>query len=392
MKTAPYAIFALSDGSVFLGDSCGHGAAGDCRVGEAIFNTAMTGYQEIISDPSYSGQLINFTHPHIGNTGVNSLDNEASRIWARGVVARRICQHPQARAHWRASESLPDYLRAREVLAVDNVDTRAITRIIREQGALGGCIMIVESHEDSAAVEDALAQARAFGGLHGSALAEESSGSLPQDWTQGEWDLAGNVYTTRGGAARHVVVLDCGIKHNILRCLVARGCRVSVLPYDASEEAVRACNADGILISNGPGDPETCERMADNAKRWLAAGIPLFGLCLGHQIIAQALGAKTMKMKFGHHGANHPVRDEAGRVLITSQNHGFAVSGESLPPSVRLSHVSLFDGSVQGLRCDAPPVVTFQGHPEASPGPHEAGVLFDDFVKLIDTAKENRNA
>ena len=389
MSTRP-AIFALSDGSVFFGKSRGYGKAGDYRMGEVIFNTAMTGYQEIISDPSYSGQIINFTHPHIGNTGANGLDDESPRVLAAGVVMRQMSAQQQ---HWRATASLEDYLRERQVIAIDGIDTRAVTRAIRQQGALGGCLMVVDAHDDADTVAASISHAQAFAGLQGAGLAEEASGTQPQAWTSGAWDADSNSYADAkrdaDATAPHVIILDCGVKHNILRSLTARGCRVSVHPYQSSAKEILSANPDGILISNGPGDPEACETMVKNVRAWLAARIPLFGLCLGHQIIAHALGAQTTKMKFGHHGANHPVRDASGRVIITSQNHGFAVAGKSLPAQVQLTHVSLFDGSVQGMQSTNPPLLTFQGHPEASPGPHEASALFDDFIQLIRNNKSD---
>ena len=390
------ALLALSDESVFYGYSKGYnggGAAAECiySVGEVVFNTAISGYQEILTDPSYHSQIINFTHPHIGNVGANPLDEEADAAFASGMVARAISTHY---SNWRAAHSLPEYLAARRMIAIDGVDTRAITRRLRDQGALGGCLMVLGEGQDKAEAADAaLQRARAFAGLHGAMLAADASGKQAVEWREGEWRQKGDefpVFPAEGEARRRVTVLDCGVKRNILRALTSRGCHVHLLPYDADYEAVKATAADGVLISNGPGDPDPCDNARAIAAQLLEDGMPLFGLCLGHQIIAAALGAKTEKMKFGHHGANHPVQAvEGGRVLITSQNHGFAVRADTLPPHVRVTHRSLFDGSLQGIAGDAPPVMTFQGHPEASPGPKDAAVLFDQFADMIDRSKRN---
>lgn len=383
------ALLALSDESVFYGYSKGYGGAADGTesvhsTGEVVFNTAMSGYQEVITDPSYHSQIVNFTMPHIGNTGANAQDEEAQEIFAAGVVARAISPHC---THWRAAETLPHYLARRGVLAIDGVDTRAITRRLRESGALGGCLMVPAlGTEAQAAAQEACAHARAFAGLSGAMLAADASAAQAADWREGEWQAQGNAFAAADAAApRRVTVLDCGVKKNILRALTQRGCSVHVLPYAAAYRSVQESAPHGVLISNGPGDPAPCENARALAQQLLADGVPLFGLCLGHQVVAAALGAKTEKMKFGHHGANHPVRAEAdGRVLITSQNHGFAVRTDTLPPHVRVTHRSLFDGSLQGIVSDAPPLMTFQGHPEASPGPKDAGVLFDQFVAMMD--------
>lgn len=386
---ADKAVLALSDGGVFYGRSCG--APGEA-VGEVIFNTAMSGYQEILTDPSYDGQIINFTHPHIGNTGINAIDEEGVAPRARAMVARRICEHYSS---WRATRALPDFLRAAGVVAIDGVDTRAITRRLRSTGALGGCVVVFGGDEQAAesAAADALAKAKEFdagGGLSGALLADAAGRCLPPAWTEGAWRLEEDAYLPAPAPTRHVVVLDCGAKKNILRELVARGCRVSLLPYGSDAAAVAATRPDGVLFSNGPGDPAACAAARELARALIAVRMPLFGLCLGHQIIASALGAETEKMKFGHHGANHPVADGDKRVLITSQNHGFAVRAETLPPGCRVTHVSLFDGSLQGFCCDSPPLLTFQGHPEASPGPRDAGRLFDDFIRLVDAHAETK--
>ena len=384
------AVLALADGSLFSGHSKGYDADGFFAVGEVVFNTSITGYQEILTDPSYARQIVNFTHPHIGNTGVNPLDNEAEEILAGGIIARRIESHF---SNWRATASLSDFLRDRRVAAMDGVDTRAITRRLREHGSVAGCIAVAAEEETTAACgERALAQARAFGGLSGSPLAEEAGSRPPLEWTEGVWQQADNAYAPATAAGLKVVVLDCGCKRNILRALTERGCSVRILPYDSPAEDILRHRPDGVLLSNGPGDPAPCESAIATARALIAARLPLFGLCLGHQIVAAALGAKTEKMKFGHHGANHPVQRLAdGRVLITSQNHGFAVRSDSLPANVRASYVSLFDGSLQGLTMTDSPLLTFQGHPEASPGPHDAGSLFDDFITLMRNAQAKRH-
>ncbi len=377
------AVLAFADGVVFSGRAAGHPSA---AVGEAVFNTAVCGYQEIISDPSYHRQIVNFTHPHVGNTGVTPLDDECESFAAAGIVARRLSS---AADHWRAERTLDEYLRDRRIPAISGVDTRAVTCKLRDGGAIAACIFPVsdgQTREDAAA--EAVAAAAGFCGLSGAMLAGETGRSRPPEWREGLWRARENDYS-EGGGARNVVVLDCGVKSAILRQLAARDCRVTVMSYDSDAEKVRAQKPDGVIFSNGPGDPEPCASAADLARELLKSKTPLFGICLGHQILAAALGAKTIKMKFGHHGANHPVRDEeTGRVLITSQNHGFAVDADSLPEGARATHISLFDGSLQGIACDSPPVLTFQGHPEASPGPHDAAFLFDRFVNLMDERKQ----
>ena len=384
-------IVAFSDGAVFggeclVGGDSAHSADSDSvasknpsfAVGEAVFNTAICGYQEIISDPSYCRQIVNFTHPHIGNTGVNLQDDESAAVGAAGIIVRKLSY---LASNWRAEESLLDYLRRRKIAVISGVDTRAITLKLREQGALAACIAV---GDNSAIRQQAIDIAKQFSGLSGMMLADEASGERAEEWGEGLWRAGENAYS-QGGGRRHVAVLDCGVKRTILRQLAERDCRVTFLPYDCDWETLQAQKADGVVFSNGPGDPAPCEHAEELARRLLAQKTPLLGICLGHQIVAAALGAKTVKMKFGHHGANHPVREEAsGRVLITSQNHGFAVDAASLPPSAKASHVSLFDGSLQGITADSPPVITFQGHPEASPGPHDAAFLFDNFVKLMD--------
>ena len=376
------AILAFADGVVFSGRAAGHPSV---AVGEAVFNTAVCGYQEIISDPSYRRQIVNFTHPHIGNTGATSLDDECESGGAAGVVAR--CISPSS-SHWRAERALDEYLHSRHIPAIAGIDTRAVTCKLRDGGAAAACIYpLSEEQKREDAKKEAVAAAAAFGGLSGAMLADEAGQSRPSEWSGGLWRARENDYAECGGA-RNVVVLDCGVKSAILRRLASRGCRVTVLPYGSPPAKVRAANPDGVVFSNGPGDPQPCAAAAELARGLMAAQTPLLGICLGHQILAAALGAKIVKMKFGHHGANHPVRDEeTGRVLITSQNHGFAVDAASLPDGARATHTSLFDGSLQGIACDSPPLLTFQGHPEASPGPHDAAFLFDRFIKLIDERK-----
>ena len=364
------AVLAFADGAVFRGVSAG----GDgLAAGEVVFNTAMTGYQEILTDPSYCRQIVVFTHPHIGNTGVTPTDDESPRVFAAAMVARSVSVAP---SNWRSRRSLPDFLRERNIPALSEVDARAVAVKLRDGGAQAGCVGENET--------DALAAARAFAGLQGAMLAAESAWNPPDPWRDGEWKMAEDAYAAGPADGPRVVVLDCGVKRAILRELAARGCRARAVSYGAEAGEVLKMKPDGVVFSNGPGDPEPCARAAELARELLARQVPLMGICLGHQILALALGARTVKMKFGHHGANHPVRDaRSGRVLITSQNHGFAVDAGSLPGNVRATHMSLFDGSLQGFVCDAPPVVAFQGHPEASPGPHDATGLFDDFAGMI---------
>ena len=377
------AVLAFADGEVFFGTGAGFGGGKRMvlAAGEVVFNTAITGYQEILTDPSYDRQIVVFTHPHIGNTGITAIDDESPRIFAAAMAARDISDHPGS---WRAELPLRAFLRQRRIPAISGLDTRAITRKIRDGGALAGCVAVGgESH----LAQKATAAARKFAGLDGALLADSASGDKRRVHLQGEWDWQTNDYAkntnTAAAASLRVVVLDCGTKKAILHSLAARGCRVIVLPYPSGIAKVMAEKPDGVLISNGPGDPHPCDRARTLAEALLARQVPLFGLCLGHQIVAAALGAKTAKMKFGHHGANHPVRDETGKVLITSQNHGFAVDAQTLPPSTRITHTSLFDGSLQGFASRRPPVMTFQGHPEASPGPRDGGILFDNFVKMM---------
>jgi carbamoyl-phosphate synthase small subunit len=376
------ALLALEDGSVFHGHAVG--ATGE-TVGEVVFNTAMTGYQEILTDPSYSRQIVTLTYPHIGNTGINAEDAESTAVHAAGLIVRDV---PRRASNWRSSESLPDYLKRHGIVAIAGIDTRRLTRILRDKGALNGCIVA----GDAIDVEAALAKARAFPGLNGMDLAKVVSVAKPYEWREGTYDLDRAAFnqpcTPSRGERFKVVAYDFGVKQNILRLLAEQGCELTVVPAQTPAAEVLAMKPDGVFLSNGPGDPAACDYAIEAAKQFLAAKIPLFGICLGHQIMGLAVGAKTLKMKFGHHGANHPVKDlDDGRVLITSQNHGFAVDPATLPANVRVTHSSLFDGSLQGFALTDRPAFCFQGHPEASPGPHDIGYLFDRFAKLMQEAR-----
>ena len=370
-RTQP-AILVLADGSVFRGRSVG---AEGTAIGEVVFNTAMTGYQEILTDPSYSRQIVTLTYPHIGNSGINTEDVEADRVHAAGLVVRDV---PRLHSNFRANQSLPDYLKSQNIVAIADIDTRRLTRVLREKGAQSGCIM-AGALDEAAALE----AARGFPGLAGMDLAKVVSVSAAYDWSETEWRL-GRGYGKQDAPRFHVVAFDYGVKRNILRMLAERGCRLTVLPATATAAEVLALKPDGIFLSNGPGDPEPCDYAIRAIAELVAAKIPVFGICLGHQLLALASGAKTVKMKFGHHGANHPVKDlDSGRVAITSQNHGFAVDAATLPANLRSTHVSLFDGSLQGLARTDAPAFSFQGHPEASPGPHDVSYLFDRFIQLM---------
>ncbi|MFA6230368.1 MAG: glutamine-hydrolyzing carbamoyl-phosphate synthase small subunit [Rhodanobacter sp.] len=371
------ALLALEDGSVFHGHAAG--ATGE-TVGEVVFNTAMTGYQEILTDPSYSRQIVTLTYPHVGNTGVNAEDVESTGVHAAGLIVRDV---PRRASNWRSSESLPDYLRRHGTVAIAGIDTRRLTRILRDKGALGGCIVAGEQID----IEAALAKARAFPGLNGMDLAKLVSTDKPYVWSQGIYDL--DSMTIQQPAARFkVVAYDFGIKLNILRLLAEQGCEVTVVPAQTPAAEVLAMQSDGVFLSNGPGDPAACDYAIDAVRELLEARVPLFGICLGHQLMGLALGGKTLKMKFGHHGANHPVKDhDDGRVLITSQNHGFAVDPATLPANTRVTHTSLFDGSLQGFALTDRPAFCFQGHPEASPGPRDIGYLFNRFAALMQEAR-----
>ena len=380
MTAFPPALLALADGTVFHGK--GIGALGSA-VGEVVFNTSMSGYQEILTDPSYCRQIVTLTYPHIGNTGVNAEDREADGIHAAGLVVRDL---PLLPSNWRMGQRLEDYLAAENVVAIAGIDTRKLTRVLREKGAQAGCILTAESAA-GLNVETAVARAREFPGLAGMDLAKVVSAAEPYPWAEGEWDLAQG-YVTPVGSRFHVVAYDFGVKRNILRMLASRGCRLTVVPAQTPAAEVLSLRPDGIFLSNGPGDPEPCDYAIAAIREFLARGIPTFGICLGHQLMALASGARTVKMKFGHHGANHPVKDlDTGQVLITSQNHGFAVDAQTLPANLRATHVSLFDGSLQGLERTDVPAFCFQGHPEASPGPHDVAYLFDRFIRLLDARK-----
>lgn len=371
------AILALADGTIFKGYSIG--AAGHTS-GEVVFNTAMTGYQEILTDPSYSRQIVTLTYPHIGNTGVNPEDVESSRIHAAGLIIRDL---PLQVSNFRATQSLPDYLKAEGIVAIAGIDTRKLTRLLREKGAQNGAIVAGPNAAEAAALD----HARAFPGLAGMDLAKVVSAKAPYEWTQTEWVL-GEGYGRQTSPTFHVVAFDYGVKYNILRMLAQRGCRVTVLPAQATAADALALNPDGIFLSNGPGDPQPCDYAIRASRELIEKGIPTFGICLGHQIMALASGAKTVKMKFGHHGANHPVQDlDTKQVMITSQNHGFAVDVDTLPSNCRVTHVSLFDGSLQGFERTDQPAFCFQGHPEASPGPHDIAPLFDRFVAMMEKHK-----
>jgi carbamoyl-phosphate synthase small subunit len=377
VSASPPAILALADGTVFYGK--GIGAIGS-TVGEVVFNTAMSGYQEILTDPSYCRQIVTLTYPHIGNTGINPEDCEAVKVFAAGLVIRDL---PLVASNWRSEQTLDAYLKAEGVVAIAGIDTRKLTRILREKGAQSACI-VTAATPDELNVDAALAQARGFPGLAGMDLAKVVSANQAYPWSEGEWRL-GEGYAAAGNPRFHVVAYDYGVKRNILRMLADRGCRLTVVPAQTPAADVLALNPDGVFLSNGPGDPEPCDYAITAIREVLAKGIPTFGICLGHQLLALASGARTMKMKFGHHGANHPVKDlDSGQVLITSQNHGFAADIDTLPANVRVTHVSLFDGSLQGLARTDVPAFSFQGHPEASPGPHDVAYLFDRFISLME--------
>jgi carbamoyl-phosphate synthase small subunit len=373
------AVLVLADGTVFRGRSVG---AQGLSAGEVVFNTAMTGYQEILTDPSYCGQIVTLTYPHIGNTGVNAEDEESGKVYAAGLVVRDV---PALLSNWRAHQGLGEYLARNNVVAIADIDTRKLTRILREKGAQGGCLMA-----GSVDVDKALAEARKFPGLAGMDLAKVVTTGKPYEWRDGKWEL-GKGYRHVSGAPFHVVAYDYGIKRNILRLLAERGAHITVVPAQTPAREVLRMQPDGVFLSNGPGDPEPCDYAIESIGEILdTTSVPVFGICLGHQLMGLASGAKTLKMKFGHHGANHPVKDlETGQVVITSQNHGFAVDPKSLPRTLKPTHVSLFDGSLQGLMRTDRPAFCFQGHPEASPGPHDIGYLFDRFAALMKNAKKN---
>jgi carbamoyl-phosphate synthase small subunit len=373
------AILALEDGSIFRGIAIG---AEGHSVGEVVFNTAMTGYQEILTDPSYARQIVTLTYPHIGNTGVNSEDEEAAEIWSAGLVIRDLAMTASS---FRSEQSLSDYLKARNIVGIADIDTRRLTRILRDKGAQGGCLMAGDIDEAKA-----LQLAKDFAGLKGMDLAKEVTTAESYEWRESSWQLGeGSRSMTDAELPYHVVAYDFGVKRNILRMLADRGCRLTVVPAKTPAADVLAMKPDGVFLSNGPGDPEPCDYAIAAIKEILATALPVFGICLGHQLLALASGAKTVKMKFGHHGANHPVQDLTTKVVhITSQNHGFAVDEASLPANLEVTHKSLFDGSLQGIRRTDIPAFGFQGHPEASPGPHDIAPLFNQFIDLIKASKQ----
>ncbi len=377
---ANHALLVLEDGSIFKGTAIG---ASGYAVGEVVFNTSMTGYQEILTDPSYAEQIVTLTYPHIGNTGTNREDVEADKIWSKGLVIRDL---PLVASNFRTEQTLSEYLVEQNVVGIADIDTRRLTRILRDKGAQNGCIVA----GDALSEDEALIKAKAFPGLKGMDLAKVVSTQSTKEWTGGTWSLTQG-YGSLENAQFHVVAYDFGAKHNILRMLVERGCKVTLVPAQTPAEDVLKLNPDGVFLSNGPGDPEPCDYAIAAIKALLTTSIPIFGICLGHQLLALANGASTLKMKFGHHGANHPVKDlKRDVVMITSQNHGFAVDAESLPDNVEVTHVSLFDKSLQGIHLKDKPAFSFQGHPEASPGPNDAAPLFDHFIELMKLAQTNQ--
>ena len=374
------ALLALQDGSLFWGRSIG--SAGQ-STGEVVFNTAMTGYQEILTDPSYARQLVTLTYPHIGNVGVNADDEESDKIQCAGLIIRDLPPRPSS---FRSEKSLDHYLQEQGVVAIADIDTRRLTRILREKGAQNGCLVAGEQIDENAALE----AARAFPGLKGMDLAKQVTTGVPYEWAQGSWTLEGGMpgapHPIEEKLPYHVVAYDYGVKRNILRMLVDRGCRLTVVPAQTQAAEVMKLNPDGVFLSNGPGDPEPCDYAIAAIREIVETGMPVFGICLGHQLLSLASGAQTVKMKFGHHGANHPVQDlDSGEVMITSQNHGFAVDEQKLPDTLCATHRSLFDGSLQGVHRTDKPAFSFQGHPEASPGPHDVAPLFDHFIELIES-------
>lgn len=382
--TKPHAILALADGTVFFGNSIG---ATGTTVGEVVFNTAITGYQEILTDPSYCRQIVTLTYPHIGNYGINAEDIEADQVHAAGLIIKDL---PMLASNFRSTETLSDYLQRERTVAIANIDTRKLTRLLRTRGAQNGAIVALAAGQaiTQDVVDQAIEAARAAPSMAGQDLAKVVSVTQPYAWTQTEWQL-GAGYGTQAEPRFHVVAYDFGVKKNILRMLAERGCKVTVVPAQTPAAEVLKHQPDGIFLSNGPGDPQPCDYAIKAARELIETGIPTFGICLGHQIMALASGAKTFKMKFGHHGANHPVKDlDTGRVSITSQNHGFAVDETSLPANLRATHVSLFDNTLQGLARTDKPAFCFQGHPEASPGPHDIAYLFDRFTALMENQRK----
>jgi len=379
------ALLALEDGSLFWGRSIGSVGR---SVGEVVFNTAMTGYQEILTDPSYARQLVTLTYPHIGNVGVNAEDEESDKIQCAGLIIRDLPLRPSS---FRSENSLDDYLRAQGVVAIADIDTRRLTRILREKGAQSGCLLAGDQIDEQAALD----AARAFPGLKGMDLAREVTTRSPYEWAQGSWTLEaglpGAPHPVEEKLPYHVVAYDYGVKRNILRMLVDRGCRLTVVPAQTPAAEIMKLNPDGVFLSNGPGDPEPCDYAIEAIREIVDSGVAVFGICLGHQLLSLASGAQTVKMKFGHHGANHPVQDlDSTEVMITSQNHGFAVDEQSMPANLYATHRSLFDGSLQGVHRTDRPAFSFQGHPEASPGPHDVAPLFDHFIELIEAVKSGQ--
>ncbi len=378
------AVLALENGQVFEGIAIGSSGS---STGEVVFNTAISGYQEILTDPSYAKQIVTLTHPHIGNTGVNTGDEESSGIWVAGLIIRDL---PLVASSWRKETSLPDYLKTNNIVAIAEIDTRRLTRILRQEGSQNGCVVAGDLVDDLA-VSKAIQEARDFSGLKGMDLAQEVTVKQSYTWDQGTWFLSEG-FQTPGELPFNVVVYDFGVKRNILRMMVDRGCRLTVVPAKTEAARVLAMNPDAIFLSNGPGDPDPCDYAISAIKEFLQTDIPVFGICLGLQLLGLAAGMKTKKMNHGHHGANHPVKNlEDGSVLITSQNHGFCIDDESMPANVRVTHQSLFDGSLQGIHLNDRPAFGFQGHPEASPGPHDAAPLFDHFIELIRARNAEKN-
>jgi len=378
------AVLALENGQVFEGIAIGSSGS---STGEVVFNTAISGYQEILTDPSYAKQIVTLTHPHIGNTGVNTGDEESSGIWVAGLIIRDL---PLVASSWRKETSLSDYLKTNNIVAIAEIDTRRLTRILRQEGSQNGCVVAGDLVDDLA-VSKAIQEARDFSGLKGMDLAQEVTVKQSYTWDQGTWFL-GEGFQTPGELPFNVVVYDFGVKRNILRMMVDRGCRLTVVPAKTEAARVLAMNPDAIFLSNGPGDPDPCDYAISAIKEFLQTDIPVFGICLGLQLLGLAAGMKTKKMNHGHHGANHPVKNlEDGSVLITSQNHGFCIDDESMPANVRVTHQSLFDGSLQGIHLNDRPAFGFQGHPEASPGPHDAAPLFDHFIELIRARNAEKN-
>ncbi|MCK7596167.1 glutamine-hydrolyzing carbamoyl-phosphate synthase small subunit [Microbulbifer sp. CAU 1566] len=382
MPSTTPALLVLADGSVFHGRAIG---AEGSTVGEVVFNTSMTGYQEILTDPSYARQIVTLTYPHIGNTGTNSEDEECAEIWSAGLVIRDL---PLMASSFRSEQSLEDYLKSRNIVGIADIDTRRLTRILRDKGAQSGCIVAGAREGESIDEAEALKKAQEFAGLKGMDLAKVVSTKEKYDFNEGSWELGQGHKPAPAAQPHKVVAYDFGVKRNILRMLVDRGCSITVVPAETPASEVLAMNPDGVFLSNGPGDPEPCDYAIQAIKEILDTGLPTYGICLGHQLLGLAVGAKTAKMKFGHHGGNHPVQDlNSSKVMITAQNHGFAVDVDTLPDNVEITHKSLFDGTLQGIRLKDKPAFSFQGHPEASPGPHDVAPLFDQFIEMMEARR-----